>query len=160
MSAVFSSHLGVEISDIQPFTQELGETIEAMKLKLVNETKLLEGMEVPQYGKGDWSMIENGLSDTTQKSDQWKSASENGCSTTDPIHILITDSNILSSFARPLNRDSPTLYSNDTYSPSSTESCSAKSDDCGKETDATSVCCECTDQMINAPMDGTPREAR
>ena len=40
MSAVFSSHLGVELVDIQPFTQELGETIEAMKLKLVNETKL------------------------------------------------------------------------------------------------------------------------
>ena len=159
MSAVFSSHLGVEIADIQPFTQELGETIEIMKVKLVNETKLLEGMEVPEYGKGEWS-IENGLSDTTQKNDQWKSGSENGCSTTDPIHILITDSNILSSFARPLNRDSPTLYSNDTYSPSSTESCSAKSDDCGKETDATSVCCECMARTINAPTDGTQREAR
>lgn len=160
MSAVFSSHLGVELVDIQPFTQELGETIEAMKLKLVNETKLLEGMEVPQYGKGDWAMIENGLSETTQKRDQWKSASENGCSTTDPIHILITDSNILSSFARPLNRDSPTLYSNDTYSPSSTESCSAKSDDCGKETDATNVCCECTVPTISEQTDGTQREVK
>ena len=159
MSAVFSSHLGVEIADIQPFTQELGETIELMKAKLVNETKLLEGMEVPEYGKGDWS-IENGLSDTTQNTSQWKSASENGCSTTDPIHILITDSNILSSFARPLNRDSPTLYSNDTYSPSSTESCSAKSDDCGKETDATNECCECTVPTISARMDGMPSEAR
>lgn len=159
MSAVFSSHLGVEIADIQPFTQELGETIELMKVKLVNETKLLEGMEVPEYGKGEWS-IENGLSDTTQNTSQWKSASENGCSTTDPIHILITDSNILSSFARPLNRDSPTLYSNDTYSPSSTESCSAKSDDCGKETDATNECCECMVPTINARMDGMPSEAR
>jgi hypothetical protein len=159
MSAVFSPHLGVEISDIQPFTQELGETIEIMKVKLVNETKLLEGMEVPEYGKGEWA-IENGLSDTTQNTSQWKSASENGCSTTDPIHILITDSNILSSFARPLNRDSPTLYSNDTYSPSSTESCSAKSDDCGKETDAMNESCECTVPTISARMDGTPSEAR
>ena len=160
MSAVFSSHLGVELVDIQPFTQELGETIEAMKLKLVNETKLLEGMEVPQYGKGDWAMIENGLSETTQSNTQWKSASENGCSTTDPIHILITDSNILSSFARPLNRDSPTLYSNDTYSISSTESCSAKSDDCGKETDAMNECCECMVPTISEQTDGTQREAK
>jgi hypothetical protein len=151
--------LGVEIADIQPFTQELGETIELMKVKLVNETKLLEGMEVPEYGKGEWS-IENGLSDTTENTSQWKSASQNGCSTTDPIHILITDSNILSSFARPLNRDSPTVYSNGTYSPSSTESCSAKSDDCGKETDATNECCECMVPTISAQMDGTPNEAR
>ena len=48
-----------ELEEIEEHTQELGASVEKMKEELVNETKLLEGTEIPTYE----SLLQNELSE-------------------------------------------------------------------------------------------------
>lgn len=48
-----------ELEEIEAHTQELGSIVEKMKEELVNETKVLEGTEIPTYE----SILKNELSE-------------------------------------------------------------------------------------------------
>jgi hypothetical protein len=47
---------GADIEAEQVFQQELHGIVDDMKVKLVDEKKILEGTLNPEYGKGDWGM--------------------------------------------------------------------------------------------------------
>jgi hypothetical protein len=145
--------VGAEIDQIEPFTTELTEVVDAMKEELLNEKRLLEGTDVPEYN-------ENELSNFNPLEQQWKSDSPNGCSTTDPTLTSTQDSNILSGFAELFNRNCPMpqLRSRSTNSP--TSSCSENSAASGNETDAMNESSECTVPMTSELMLGTPNEEK
>lgn len=158
---------GADIEAEQAFQQELHGIVDDMKVKLVDEKKILEGTLNPEYGKGDWGMphiertiAENELSNFNPTVPQWKSDSQNGSLITGPTHISTTESNNSACIAELFNRDCPIAQSDDKSTPSSTDSCSGKLDDCGTETDATNESSECTVPMISAAMLGTPSEVR
>ena len=50
------SAYGVDIEAEQMFQQELHGIVDDMKVKLVDEKKILEGTLNPEYGKGEWEM--------------------------------------------------------------------------------------------------------
>ena len=50
------SAYGVDIESEQVFQQELHGIVDDMKVKLVDEKKILEGTLNPEYGKGDWGL--------------------------------------------------------------------------------------------------------
>ena len=59
MSAVFSSHLGDELVDIQPFTQELGETIEAAAARELQEESGLSASALDKRGLLRFQFLSN-----------------------------------------------------------------------------------------------------
>ena len=161
------SEYGADIEAEQVFQQELHGIVDEMKVKLVNEKKILEGTLNPEYGKGDWGLphiertiTENELSQSKPTEEQWKSDSPNGSLITDPIHISTTESNNSACIAELFNRDCPIAQSDDKSTPSSTDSCSGRLDDCGTETGVTNESSECTVPMISAAMLGMPSEVR
>ena len=165
IDALHSSDFGADIEAEQVFQQELHGIADEMKVKLVDEKKILEGTLNPEYGKGEWTMIhiertENELSNSNPVEEQWKSDSQNGSLITDPTHTSTIESNNSACFADIFNRNCPIGQSDKLSTPSSTNSCSGKSDDCGIEIDATNESSECTVPMISAPMLGTPNEVR
>jgi hypothetical protein len=196
---------GADIEAEQAFQQELHVIVDDMKVKLVDEKKILEGTLNPEYGKGDWGIphiertitlqeiihppekclardggtyidldtnkevkfpcscgrhMENELSNFNPTVPQWKNDSLNGSLTTGPTHISTTESNNSACIAELFNRDCPIAQSDDKSTPSSTDSCSGRLDDCGTETDATNESSECTVPMISAAMLGMPSEVR
>jgi hypothetical protein len=158
---------GTNIEAEQVFQQELHEIVDDMKVKLVNEKKILEGTLNPEYGKGEWVMpfiertiTENELSNSKPTKEQWKSDSPNGSLITDLTHVSTQESNNSACIAELFNRGCPIAQSDDVSTPSSTHSCSGKSDDCGIVIDATNESSECTVPMISGAMLGTPNEVR
>ena len=158
---------GADIEAEQAFQQELHGIVEDMKVKLVDEKKILEGTLNPEYGKGDWEMpfiektiAENELSNSKPTEEQWKNDLPNGYSTTDRTPILTTESNNSACIAELFNRSCPIARSDVKSNRSSTDSCSGKLDDCGTETDAMNESSECTVPMISEQMPGTPSEAK
>jgi hypothetical protein len=145
--------VGAELDQIEPFTTELTEVVDTMKEQLLNEKRLLEGTDVPQYN-------ENELSNFNPLEQQWKSDSPNGCSTTDPTLTSTQDSNILSGFAELFNRNCPMPPLRRQSTNSLTSSCSEMSVDCGTEIDAMNECSECTVPMTSELMLGTPNEEK
>ena len=194
--AQYTSTFGVDIGEEIVCQKELHLIVNDMKVKLVDEKKILEGTLNPQYGKGDWTMphivphiervcsngedmlkvkhirgdcetsdgkvrvTENELSNSKPTEEQWNNESQNGSLITGPTHISTTESNNSACIAELFNRDCPIARSDDKSTPSSTNSCSGKLDDCGIEIDATNECSECTVPMISAAMLGTPNEVR
>ena len=49
------SDFGTDLEKIEPFMQELTEIVDKMKEQLVNETRILEGTEVPEYKENELS---------------------------------------------------------------------------------------------------------
>jgi len=141
--------VGAEIDQIEPFTTELTEVVDAMKEELLNEKRILEGTDAPEYK-------ENELSNLNPIEEQWKNDSPNGCSITDPTLTSTHDSNSLSDFAELFNQNCPipSLRRQSTYSHKS--SCSETLDDCGNETDAMNEFSECTVPMTSELMPGMP----
>ena len=158
------STYGADIEAEQLFQEELHEIVDDMKIKLVDEKKILEGALNPEYGKGDWKMpfieAKNELSNSTLTQEQWKSDSQNGSLITVRIPTSTQESNNSACIVELFNRDCPIVRSDVKSSPSSTNSCSGRSDDCGIEIDATNESSECTVPMISAAMLGTPSEVR
>ena len=159
------STYGADIEAEQVFQQELHGIVDDMKVKLVDEKKILEGTLNPEYGKGDWGMphierTENELSNSKPTEEQWKNDSQNGSLITVRIPISTTESSNSACIAELFNRDYPIVRSDAKSTPSSTNSCSGKSDDCGTEIDATNESSECTVPMISVATLGTLSEGR
>jgi len=144
---------GAALDEIEPFTSELTEVVDKMKEELLNEMRLLEGTDVPEYN-------ENELSQPKPTEEQWKSDSQNGCLITDPTLNSIIESNSLSSFVEVLNPEQDMVYLSEKYEVESTNSCSGKLDDSGIEIDATNEFSECTVPMISEQMLGMPNEEK
>ena len=159
MSAMYLSSVGAELSEIEPHTRELGKVVEEMKQKLVTEVRVLEGIEIESY-LSVRTALENELSTTKLTEEQWKSALPNGCSITDHSQDSKEESEISSCFAGLLSHDCRFVYLSNRSTPSSTNSCSGKSDVCGCETGATNVCCECMERTTSGQRPGTPSEVK
>jgi len=162
--AYMDSSFGVDIEAEQIFQKELHGIVDDMKVKLVDEKKILEGTLNPEYGKGEWGLPhidrENELSNSNPVEEQWKSDSQNGSLITDPTPTSTQDSSSSSSTAELFNRGCPIVRLRRQSTNSPTNSCSEKSDDCGIVIDATNESSECTVPMISALTLGTPNEAR
>ena len=165
--AQYTSHFGVDIGEEIACQKELHLIVDDMKVKLVDEKKILEGTLNPEYGKGDWTMPhiertihENELSKSKPIEQQWKRDSQNGCLTTDPTPISTSDSSSSSDFAELFNQSCPIapLRIRSTQSP--TNSCSENLDASGTETDVMNESSECTVPMTNEQMDGMPNEVK
>lgn len=156
---MYLSSVGADLDQIEPHTRELGKVVEEMKQKLTTEVRILEGIEIESYASVR-TALENELSTTKLTEEQWKSALPNGCSIIDPSQDSKEESEISSCFAGLLSHDCRFVYLSNRSTPSSTNSCSGKSDACGCETGATSVYCECMEQTTKEPMPGTPSEVK
>jgi len=162
--AYMDGSFGVDIRQEQEFQDELHGIVDDMTVKLIDETKILEGTLKPEYGKGDWEIPvivpENELSHSILPEEQWRSDSQNGCLTTDLIRVSTPDSNISSCCVENSSPifHTPSLRRQSTLSP--TNSCSGNSAASGSETDAMNEFSECTVPMISAQMLGTPSEVK
>jgi hypothetical protein len=145
--------VGAMLNEIEPFTTELTQVVDTMKEELANETRILEGTDVPEYNQ-------NELTPVQVSEDQWKSALQSGFLTTDPIHASTLASDTLSSFVELSSLDCPNGFSSESCMILFRNSCSAKSDVSGTETDVTNESCECTVPTISEPTDGTQSETK
>ena len=144
---------GASLDEIESFTAELTQVVDKMKEELVNEKRILEGTDVPEYK-------ENELTPVQISEEQWKNALQTGCLITDPTLTSTLESDTLSDFARLSSLDSPSGFLPDSCEILFRNSCSAKSDDCGTETGAMNESSECTVPMISEPMDGMQSETK
>lgn len=161
------SAYGADIEAEQVFQQELHGIVDEMKVKLVDEKKILEGTLNPEYGKGEWGLphiertiTENELSQSKPTEEQWKSDSPNGSLITDLTPTSTRDSSSSSFIAEDSNPSFPTVSLRRQSTNSLIGSCSRKSDDCGIEIDAMNEYSECTVPMISVAMLGMPNEVR
>jgi hypothetical protein len=145
--------VGASLDEIEPFTTELTSVVDKMKEELVNETRILEGTDVPEYK-------ENELSQSKPTDEQWTSDSQNGSSTIDLIPTSTLASDSLSAFVGLLNQDSPGDISRESFMRAFNVSCSVRSGGCGIEIDATNESCECTVPTISEPTDGMQSEEK
>jgi hypothetical protein len=155
-AAYICSNAGTDLDAIEPFTTELTGIVDTMKEALANETRLLEGTEVPEYTP----LTQNELSDSETKEEQWTNGLRNGSSTIVPIHISTPVSSTSSSTARP---SSPVSDTHDSERRSLLPQIAfslATSAVSGYGIDATNECSECTVPMISEPTPGTQSEAK
>jgi hypothetical protein len=158
---------GADIEAEQVFQKELHEIVDDMKVKLVDEKKILEGTHVPEYGSFGWPMLhiertisENELSHSNLTEEQWKSDSQNGFSTTDPIPISTHDSSSSSSTAEESNPSFPTIPLRRLSTSSLEGSWEEKLVVSGNVIDAMSASFESMEQTINVPMAGMLNEEK
>lgn len=161
------SSYGVDIQAEEVFQKELHGIVDEMKVKLVDEKKILEGTMNVEYGKGEWGLphiertiMENELSQPKLTEEQWKSDSENGSLTTDLTPTSTSDSNISSFTAELSNPNLPTVLLRRQSTNSLASLCQEKSDDCGNETDVMKEYSDSMEQTISVQMAGTLNEAR
>ena len=170
-AAYLCPNAGADLMDIDPFTAELTTIVDTMKEALAKEARILEGTEVPEYGKGDWEMLhvpfasevamtQNELSQSETKEDQWMTGSPNGFSRIDRTHTSTPVSSTSSSTARPNSPVSGTPDSGKKSSLPLIAFCLATSAVSGCETDAMNECSECTVPMISELTLGTPSEVK
>lgn len=162
--AYIASNLGADIEAEQVFQQELHGIVDDMKIKLVDEKKILEGTLNPEYGKGDWKMpyieTKNELSQSKITEQQWKNVLPNGSLITDLTPTSTHDSSTSFFTAEDSNPSFPTVSLRRQSTLSVISSCSGKSDDCGTETDVMNEYSECTVPMTSALPLGMPNEVR
>jgi hypothetical protein len=155
--AAFScSEFGADLNAIEPFMSEFTGIVDKMKDELANEKRILEGTDVPEYVP----FIQNELSQSETKEDQWRTLLPHGSSTIGRIHTSTPESNISSSSAKPNSPVSDTPSFAERSCPLQTGSCLEMSGVCGCVTDATNECSECTVPTINEPTPGTPSEVK
>lgn len=150
------SNFGTDLDAIEPFTTELTGIVDKMKEEMANEVRILEGTDVPEYKADE----QNELSDDEAKIDQWRSVLPNGSWTTGLTHTSTHESSNSCCFVRHNSPVSPTLSYGPTCSHSWTPSWAPTWADCGRETDATNECSECTVPMISELTLGTPNEEK
>lgn len=147
------SHAGADIDKIEAFTEELTEIVEKMKEDLANETRILEGTEVPEYKQ-------NELSEADTKDTQWKNALQNGSWTTDLTLTCEPVSNSLSSSVEHFSPSLDTQLFSGKCPRSQGSSLKEMLVASGYETDAMNESSECTVPMISEQMLGTPNEVK
>jgi hypothetical protein len=152
----YAGSLGADLMEIDEFTNELTGIVETMKEKLVTETRILEGTEVPVYKP----LSENELSEGETKEEQWTNVSPNGCLTTDRIPTSEPGSNISSSFAELFSQGCPIRFLRRKSQPQQTVFFEGTWGGDGCETDATNECSECTVPTTSEPTPGTPSEVK
>ena len=151
------SNVGTDLDAIEPFTTELTGIVDKMKEELANETRILEGTEVPEYKADE----QNGLSEGESKEDQsWRTVLLNGSWTIVRTHTSTHESSNSSCFARHNSPVSPTLSYGAMCSHSSTPSWGPTWVDCGRGIDAMNESSECTVPMISELTLGTPNEEK
>lgn len=155
-AAYTMSDFGADLNAIEPFTTELTGIVDKMKEELVNETRILEGTDIPVYNP----LEQNELSATETKMNQWTTDLQNGFSTT-----VLTPTSVhgLSTSSCSVRHNSPVsdiLESGVKFCERSTPSCAAIWADCGCATDAMNESSECTVPMINEPTPGMPSEVK
>lgn len=148
------SDFGTDLDAIEPFTSEMTSIVDKMKEELANEKRILEGTDVPEYVP----FIQNELSQSESKEDQWRTPLPHGSLTIGRIHTSTPESNISSSSVSPKNLDSDTPSFAEPCCPLQIGSCSETSGDCGCVTAATNECSECTVPMTSEPTPGMPNE--
>lgn len=157
-------NFGADIEAEHIFQEELHGIVDDMKVKLVDEKKILEGTLNPEYGKGEWEMplieVKNEPSEVNPTEEQWKNDLSSGCLTTDPIPISTTEPNSSVCFVELFNQNCPITQSDALSTLSSTDSCSGRLDDYGTEIDAMNESSECTVPMISELMPGMRNEER
>ena len=160
------SAYGVDIAAEQMFQQELHGIVDDMKVKIVDEKKILEGTLNPEYGKGDWTIPDvpreeqNELSQSTPTGEQWKTDSPSGSWITDPILASTCESSTLCSSVELLSPSCPIALLRRPSTLLSISLCQGMLVGCGCETGVTNESCACMEQMINVPTDGMPSEEK
>jgi hypothetical protein len=150
------SDFGTDLDAIEPFTSEMTSIVDKMKEELANEKRILEGTEVPEYVPFCGKCIQNELSQSESKEDQWRTPLPHGSLTIGRIPTSTPDSNISSSSVSPNNPASDTPSFAEPCCPLQIGSCSETSGVCGCVTAATNESSECTVPTTSAPTPGTP----
>ena len=151
------------IDAVEPFTQELHSIVETMQKQLVEEVKILEGSEVPDY-----SMFRRELDEKTKKEPseleaiqkEWKKYFRPGYLKTDPTQNSIQELNTSSVIVGLFNQHCPIRRPGEKCIESSMSSCEEKLENDGSEIDVTNECCDCTVPMISELTDGTLNEVK
>lgn len=146
-AAYICSPAGADLNEIGSFTEELTVIIDDMKEQLANETRILEGTEVPEYK-------ENELSQPKLTGEQWNKHFEPGCSTTVRIRTSTPELSSSSFTAEPLSLGSVIADLNEMYTLPSIVSQTLS--DYGIETGAMNESSECMVPTISEPTPGTP----
>jgi hypothetical protein len=147
------SDFGTDLEAIEPFTSELTSIVDTMKEELANESRILEGTDVPEY-------TQNELSEGKISEEEWRTFLRNGSSRTVRLLTSTPVLNSSSSSARPNSPGLDTLDCVGTFCERSTPSCWVTSDGCGCATAAMNESSECTVPTISEPTPGTPSEAK
>ena len=150
-AAYMCPNMGADLNEIEPFTEEFTSIVDKMKEEMVNEKRLLEGTDVPVY-----TPLENELSGSETKEDQWKIDSQSGSWRTGPTLILADDSNISSCIAEPFNRYIPTPSLSERSTRLRTTSYAENSDVSGCATATMNESSECMVPTTSEPTPGTP----
>lgn len=146
------SNMGADIEEERRFQNELHEIVDKMKEDLVNETKILEGTDIPVY--------QNELSSSESKEEQWKTDLPSGYSTIDLTPISNEDSNISFSSVSSLNRVRIMDGCDEKYPEQPEILCGANSVDFGNVTGHLNESFDCMEQTINVPVLGIPNEEK
>ncbi len=147
------SNMGTDLDAIEPFTTELTAIVDKMKEELVNEKRILDGTEVPEYNQ-------NELSEEKISEEEWTTFLPSGSLRTVRILTSIPGSSTSSCSVRHNSPVLDILGSASCSCPLQTPSCPPIWVDCGCVIDAMNESSECTVPMINEPMPGTPSEAK
>lgn len=154
------STYGVDIEAEQVFQQELHGIVDEMKVKLVDEKKILEGTLNPVYGKGEWSIPQNELSQSNPLQEQWKTDSQNGSSITDLTPTSTCASSISFSTVEDSSPSFPTILLRRQSISSPDDSWTERLVVSGTETVVMNESLDSMEQTINVPMVGMPNEAK
>jgi len=155
-AAYLCPNAGADLDAIEPFTAELTGIVDTMKEQLAEETRILEGIDAPEYTP----LPQNELSQSETKEDQWTTDLRNGFSTIVLTPICRPDSSSLSSSVRPNSPVSDIPDFGGRSCVPQTGCCVASLDGYGCATGATNESSECTVPMISEPMPGTLSEAK
>lgn len=151
---------GVDIETEQIFQQELHGIVDEMKVKLVDEKKILEGTLNPVYGKGEWSIPQNELSQSNPLQEQWKSDSPNGSWITDLTPTSTCASSISFSTVEDSSPSFPTILLRRQSISSPDDSWTVKLVASGTEIVVMNESLDSMEQTINVPMVGMLNEVK
>lgn len=173
------SAYGADIEAEQVFQQELHGIVDEMKVKLVNEKKILEGTLNPEYGKGDWGLPviektmeriktkheewlekQNELSQSNPLQEQWKSDSPNGSWITDLTPTSTCASSISFSTVEDSSPSFPTILLRRQSTSSPDGSWTVKLVASGTEIVVMNESLDSMEQTINVPMVGMLNEVK
>lgn len=155
-AAYMISDMGTDLDAIEPFTAELTDIVDKMKEELANETRILEGTDVPEY-QAD---AQNELSEAKLSEEEWRNFLLNGSSRTARILTSIPGSSTLSSSVRPNSPASPTPGCDGKFCERSMPSSWGISAGCGCGTAAMNESSECTVPTISEPTLGMQSEEK
>ena len=155
-AAYLCPNAGADLEDIEPFMTELTGIVDTMKEQLAEETRILEGLEAPEYT----DLPQNELSRPETKDDQWTTASPNGFSRIARTLTSTPESSTFSSTARPSSPASDIPDCGGRSCLPRTDFYEAILGVSGCEIGAMNECSECTVPMISEPMPGMPSEAK